>query len=128
MVGFNLIASLLLMMLVHVTMSCVTLPELGTFTFVPHRYPKTHIRQSMEVIQGPYDTEGSKYACTLPDKLTPGELWTPSVSKGSWTDHRTLLNKLKSRGSLTHAYLAMDKEGYLSKEAVRHCFKPKLDN
>ncbi|KAJ0014842.1 hypothetical protein Pint_20369 [Pistacia integerrima] len=167
MVGFNLIASLFLMMLVHVTMSYVTLPNWLPSPLFSIYIQSTH-KAKHGSDSGTYDTEGrfipaefesmfSKYARTSPDKLTPGELWRMTQSNHKafgffgWyllfslsfslsctprtpsrrSNHSFLkpaFLRLKSWDGLTHAYLALDEEGYLSKDAVRHFLKPKLDN
>ncbi|EOA12247.1 hypothetical protein CARUB_v10012687mg [Capsella rubella] len=104
--------------IVHLTMSYATLPTwMPSFSFPI--YIKNIHRAKHGSDTSTYDTEGryipanlenmfSKYARTVPDKLTRFEL---AASKMEW-------------GVLY--FLAKDENGYLSKEAVRRCFDGSL--
>nr|XP_043618247.1 peroxygenase 1-like isoform X2 [Erigeron canadensis] len=113
--GFNVVACVFFTMLVHGTMSYVTLP-----TWLPSPCFPIYIENIHKAKHGSdsatYDTEGrfipanlenifSKYAHTKPDKLTL------AASKLEW-------------GVLY--MLAKDSEGFLSKESVRRCFDGSL--
>ncbi|KAI3511474.1 hypothetical protein L1887_18628 [Cichorium endivia] len=125
--GFNIFTSFTAAVLVNGIFSYVTLPgyipSLWFPVYIANMHKCKHPSDS-----GTYDTEGrylpanfenifSKYAKTMPDKLTFRELW--NMTRGN---HVTLdvFGWIVTKVEWWLAYsLAKDDEGYLSKEAMR---------
>ncbi|XVE90018.1 hypothetical protein DITRI_Ditri20bG0042600 [Diplodiscus trichospermus] len=66
----------------------------------------------------------SKYACTIPDKLSLWELWHKTEANHDAFDFCGWFASNFEWGVLY--ILARDEKGFLSKEAVRRCFDGSL--
>ncbi|KAL0287467.1 UNVERIFIED_CONTAM: Peroxygenase [Sesamum calycinum] len=111
-IGFNRILSLLVALFVHVTSSYLTLPSWIPSPFFPLYIRNIHkIKHGSD--SGTYDTEGSKYGHTFPEKLTLRELW--NLSEGNRVSF-DFFGWLVNKGEWALLYiLARDEDGFLSK-------------
>nr|ABX10750.1 RD20 [Brassica juncea] len=132
--GFNPISSVFWSIIINLAFSYVTLPSWLPSPLLPV-YIETYTKPNMGSDSSTYDTERrfvpvnlenifSKYALTVPNKMSLKELWNLTEGNRMAIDpFGWLANKVEW---LLVYLLAKDEEGFVSKEAVRGVFDASL--
>ncbi|GLT37092.1 hypothetical protein SLA2020_114280 [Shorea laevis] len=117
--GFNPIVGAVLALLIHIPFSYMTLPS-----WIPTEVILDHFDYEGRFMPVNLENIFSKYARTVPDKLSFAEIWHMTQENRVALD---FVGWLATKLDWIVLYtIAKDEEGFLSKESVRRCFDGSL--